>query len=358
MSPTTAPHRRAPARPTPGCILLLRPSALGDVCRTVPCLVSLRRAYPQARIDWLVQEGFEAAVAAHPDLSGVVTFPKNAIKSGLGRLRPGAALAFARTLRRGHAGEPYDAVYDLQGLARSGVMAALTRAGHRVGFSDARELGWLGYTNSYLVPEGHTVDRMLGLLEADGVPAPREPDSLAQAMRLHTAPADREWAQSLGLGRVAVLAPTSRWPGKQWPADRFATLARALLRQGRVDRVAVVGGRFERGACGPLLSLGEGVADLVGHTTIGQLMALVEASRLVVANDSAALHMAVGFDRPLVALFGPTRIDRVGPYRRDADVVQHVTAADVLDHKNEAAGRALMERITVDEVVERALARL
>lgn len=350
-----------PSGPHPERILLIRPSALGDVCRTVPCLVSLRRAFPSARIDWLVQEGFEPAVAAHPDLSGVVSFPKAAIKAGLRRLRPGAMLAFGRSLRRA----AYDAVYDLQGLARSGLMAALTRARHRVGFADARELGWLGYTRKHRVPDGHTVDRMLGLLEADGVPtfqdphSPYSPQQLTQAMRLYTTPADRAWAESLGLGRVAVLAPTSRWPGKQWPADRFAVLARELLRSGRVDRVAIVGGKSERPACGPLLDGSTpGIVDLVGKTTIGGLMALIESSRLVVANDSAALHMAVGFDRPLVALFGPTRIDRVGPYKRDADVVQHITPADTLDHKNEAAGRALMERITADEVVRRALERL
>ena len=85
-------------------------------------------------------------------------------------------------------------------------------------------------------------------------------------------------------------------------------------------------------------------------------MALVESSSLVIANDSAALHMAVGFDRPMVALYGPTRVDRVGPYGREADVIQHVTPSDRLDHKDGAAGRALMERIGVEEVVSRATA--
>ena len=295
-----------------------------------------------------MQDGFEAAVSSHPDLTGVVSFPKAAINAGLRRLRPGAAMSFAREIRR--AG--YDAVYDLQGLARSGIMAALTRARRRVGFADAREFGWLGYTHRHQVPPGHSVDRMLGLLAADGVPVTHD-------MRLFAAPADQEWARTQGLGRFALLAPTSRWPGKQWPIERFAALARELLRSGRADRVAVVGGRSERSACGPLLDGSiDGIADLVGRTSVGQLMALVEASRLVVANDSAALHMAVGFSRPLVALFGPTRVDRVGPYKREADVLQHVGETDTLDHKNEAIGRALMERILVDEVVERALAKL
>jgi ADP-heptose:LPS heptosyltransferase len=60
------------------------------------------------------------------------------------------------------------------------------------------------------------------------------------------------------------------------------------------------------------------VIDLVGKTTVGQLMALVQGASLVIANDSAALHMAVGFDRPSVGLFGPTRLELVGPYQKHA----------------------------------------
>ena len=86
-------------------------------------------------------------------------------------------------------------------------------------------------------------------------------------------------------------------------------------------------------------------------------MAIIEGAQLVIANDSAALHMAVGFDRPLIALYGPTRVGRVGPYSRQADVIQHVTPDDRIDHKD-AANVALMERITTGEVIERIDERL
>jgi ADP-heptose:LPS heptosyltransferase len=100
------------------------------------------------------------------------------------------------------------------------------------------------------------------------------------------------------------------------------------------------------------------VIDRVGRTSVGELMALIERAALVVANDSAALHMAVGMQRPIVALFGPTRTERVGPYGREADVLQHVTVYDRRDHKDDRAGRELMERIAVDEVEEAVLSRL
>jgi ADP-heptose:LPS heptosyltransferase len=76
-----------------------------------------------------------------------------------------------------------------------------------------------------------------------------------------------------------------------------------------------------------------------------------------VGNDSAALHLAVGFARPLVGLYGPTRVHRVGPWGRAGDVIQHVRAADPMSHKDPST-RTLMERITVAEVVEACEQRL
>jgi heptosyltransferase-1/heptosyltransferase-2 len=319
----------------------------------VPVLASLRRAYPAARIDWLVQDTFADAVRAHPALSGVVAFPRGELGRAARAGRAGRLLAWLSQLRAPR----YDLVVDAQGLFRSGLFAWATGARERVGHRAARELGWLFYTRRERGSEGqHTVDRMLALVRRAGV----EP---AADMRLYP-PAEDQTAVRTDprFGEAfAVVAPTSRWPGKQWPAERFETVVRRLLGEGLVARVAVVGGAGERGQCGPLLELAarDGrVLDLVGGTSIGKLMAIVERSSLVLANDSAALHMAVGFDRPLVALFGPTRVERVGPYGRAADVIQHAEPGDRLDHKRDHAGRLLMERIGVDEVYEACAARL
>src|SRR5687767_11916318 len=98
---------------SPRRILIIRPSALGDVARTVPALVSLKRAFPQSQIDWLVNDTFVDAIAHHPDLHEVVPFPRKRLSRfgwSPGATREGLRY-FAELRRRG-----YDAVYDLQGL--------------------------------------------------------------------------------------------------------------------------------------------------------------------------------------------------------------------------------------------------
>lgn len=316
-------------------------------------LASLRRAYPDARIDWLVQDSFVDAVRAHPGLTAAVPFPRHALGRSLRRGRIAELGAWIGALRV----PAYDLAIDAQGLFRSGFLAWATGARCRVGHRAARELGWLFYTRRERGSERmHTVDRMLALVRDIGVePVPD--------MRLYAPVEEREAAAAEPqlTDDFALFAPTSRWPGKQWPAERFAEVARRLLGEGLVGRVLVVGGGGERDQCAPLLALtstDKRIIDLVGRTSIARLMALVERSAIVVANDSATLHMAVGFGRPLVALFGPTRVERVGPYGREADVLQHLEPGERLDHKNASAGRAMMARITVDEVLGACSARI
>jgi len=330
----------------PSRILIIRPSALGDVCRTVPALVSLRAAYPHAQIDWLVQDVNAEAIRHHPALSNVIEFQRRQLGADLSRGRLSPFLGFLRLLRQ----TKYDVVYDLQGLFRSGFLAWATRAPRRVGLKNARELGWVGLTHRFEAPRSlHAVDRMLEVLRCDGI-------STSTDMRLYSAPASRERVTvdpELRAGPFAVIAATSRWLAKRWPADRFATVATELLNRGYA-RVVLVGAGSERAQCIPLSELSTReprILDRIGKTSIADLMALIEASSLVIANDSAVVHMAVGFDRPLIGLYGATSPKSDGPYQREQNVIYHPVETPLRHRRLES--NDLMQRISTEEVLAR-----
>ena len=350
----------APVPTEPERILIIRPSALGDVCRSVPVLAALRARWPSAIIDWLVQDAFAEAIGAHPALSEVVAFPRRDLSP---LARPDnllAALRWGLALRR----RRYDLVVDCQGLLRSGAMTLATGSRIRIGGADAREFSHRAYTRRVKpVANAHAVDRMMQLAQAAIDTFGAAEPIAAPDMRLYTCDAARSKASNTLAGvstnQLVVLAPTSRWPAKQWPDERFAALAREILEQTEAC-IAIVGGPGEREQCTATRAVAAGsdrVIDLVGHTGVGELMAIVERSSLVVANDSAVLHMAVGFARPLVALFGPTLPGLVGPYQRDDDVFQHERPSHASAHKN-SANAAMMASISIEEVIEAALARL
>lgn len=326
-------------------ILIIRPSALGDVLRSVPVLASLRRSFPAAEIDWLVQDTFATAIAAHPALDRVVPFPRQRF-AAWPRPRVAAELRrWFRSLRDAR----YDLVIDGQGLGRSGLFTWATRAPVRVGYRNARELGWLGYTVRHSVPDrAHAVDRMLALLAPIGVEAVRD-------LSLYLDETDRAWWASeraeRGLDRYALLAPTTRWASKRWPIDRWATLLGPLAERGHRAAV-VIGAPGERDQVKPLLATAGpevAVADLVGEASVGQMMAIIAGADLVIANDSAPLHAAVGFDRPCVGLFGPTDPELVGPYGRADAVVRAVDAGTDVNYRR--ADDALMRAIGTADVI-------
>jgi heptosyltransferase-1 len=327
-------------------VLIIRPSALGDVCRSVALAASVRAAWPSARVTWLVQDTFADAVRCHPCVDEVLAFPRGAFRRWW---RPSVAAAALRWLRslKGR----FDVAIDAQGLGRSGLMAWASRAPRRIGFRDARELGWLGANERYAVPATHSVDRMLGLLAAAGV-EPRVD------MRLVAPPECVAWWEAerarRGIGAYAVCAPTSRWASKDWPSERWAALAPRLFERG-LERAVYVGTTPERDAVRlamPSGAAGERCVDLSGATTVGQSMAVIAGADLVVANDSAPLHIAVGFGRPLVALFGPTDPAKVGPYRRESTVLRSVEATRFTgSYRDPSIGDRLMRGISVDDVL-------
>ena len=95
----------------PHRILIIRPSALGDVARTVPLLVSLRDSFPAAKIDWLVQDSFVDVVRAHPALTEALPFPRAEFSRWLRAGRVDRLWSYLASLRS----REYDIVIDAQG---------------------------------------------------------------------------------------------------------------------------------------------------------------------------------------------------------------------------------------------------
>ena len=99
--------------------------------------------------------------------------------------------------------------------------------------------------------------------------------------------------------------------------------------------------------------------SLAGRASIGRTMAVIERADIVIANDSAPMHMAVGFDRPLVALFGPTDPSEVGPYGRSDVVVRPADASGRgREYRMPTNTSGSMADIEVDIVLKKAVAQI
>ncbi len=307
--PPTSPLGRGEA---PGNVLIIKPSAIGDVVHALPVLNLMRRAWPSARISWLVTPGCAGLLEGHPMLEEVILFDRK----GYGAWWRSARVAGEmRRFTRGLRDRRFDLVVDLQGLFRSGWLAWRTGAGRRVGMGYAREGAPWFYSERVARQPGerHAIERYLDVAEALGLG--RGP----VAFPFHVRADERERVAGLvlGAGRYAVLLPGTNWATKRWPVERFAALGRTLReRFGLASVVAGSAGDEELArAISPDLSL-------CGKTNLRETVALLEGASVVVANDTGPMHIAAALGRPLVTMYGPTSAVRTGPYGRPESVLR------------------------------------
>ena len=169
----------------PRRVLIIKPSALGDVVTALPVLRGLRRTFPNIHTTWLVNDTCAPLIAQDSQLDEVVLFHRRRL--GLAWRSLSAFGALWRLLRELRAGK-YDWVIDLQGLLRSGLLSFLSRAPLRAGFADAREGAWFFYDRWIDVTATHTVDRNIALAHELGLDARPEDMTLEVPPRARPLP--------------------------------------------------------------------------------------------------------------------------------------------------------------------------
>jgi lipopolysaccharide heptosyltransferase I len=311
--------RASPPQPilfnlAPQRVCIIKPSALGDIVNALPALSALRGLWPGSAITWVVNRSFQGLVKGHPQIDEVVAYDRAS----------GGALAariagFPRLLRELHS-RRFDLAIDLQGLLRSGIMTAATRAPIRVGLSDAREGASWFYTHRVVPPgtreNAHAVDRLLAVAAAFGadVTHPRGVVNLNDE--------DRRWAQSV-LSTVAhprvCLNLGARWETKRWPPSHFAEIARRAV-AARGAGLFAVGANEDRPYVDEFIRrlAPISVLDLSGQTTLSRLAALAEQADLMISNDTGPLHLAAACGTRVVGMYTCTSPRANGPFGPDA----------------------------------------
>jgi len=286
-------------------ICIIKPSALGDVVQTLPLLPVLKERFPNAHISWVINHRIADVLTGHPNLDEIVPY-----------YRYGRALKWMKLLWKLRC-HRFDFVFDLQGLLRTGIMAAATRAPYRVHLETARE-GSAFFGNIQLADTSKFVPAKLRywrVAEALGMEN-RKPETIVSIPA-----ADEEWAERLQLrfGQpFLAVSPGARWETKRWPAEKFAAVVAKAWRTWNFA-VVIVGSSKEN-------SLAENcyhairkyvpaakVENLTGRTTIKQLAALLKRSTILLSNDSGPMHLAAGFHTPVVGVFTCTDPYRSGP---------------------------------------------
>lgn len=332
----------------PGSICLLRLSALGDVTHVVPLVRTLRTAFPQAALSWVIGKGERRLLDG---LEGIefIEYDK------------ASGLAGMRTLRRGLHGRRFDVLLQMQVAARANLLSAFIPATRRIGYDRTRSKDLHGLFITERIPDRpcvHVLDALGSFCEPLG--------ALQTEVRWDLpVPADaRDWARARwpadGVPTLLISACSSHLR-RNWRSERYAAVADHAVARGW--RVALCGGRSElerstgdailAAMCAPAL-------DLVGQDTLKQLPALLERAELVMTPDSGPMHIANAMGTKVLGLHAASNPARSGPYsdrrycvdRYDDAARKYLgKPASALKWGSKIEHDGVMDLITVDDAI-------
>jgi heptosyltransferase-1 len=339
-------------------VLVVRLSAMGDVIHAIPAIASLRAARPRLKVGWLIEQRWMELLCAHPverlqgrsELKPLVDWVHvSDFKGWRKELSSRATWSEMRSCIREARAMKYDIALDLQGAIRSAMAARLSGAKSRVGSATPREgPARRFYTTAVPTPGEHVVEHALTLAsvvageylqyEAPAFPS----DEATEAW------ADR-FCASIGYAPLVIVNPGAGWGAKCWPAESYGAVSKALAERGMA--IMVNYGPGEESLAQFVRKASDELARPV-ECTVSQLIALTRRASLFIGGDTGPMHLAAALDVPVVALFGPTRPERNGPYATRSVILRSPASRDDSSHVDDPDAGLLS--IKPEQVIEAA----
>lgn len=285
----------------PQSICILRLSAIGDVCHAVATVQAIQKKFPKAKVTWIIGKIEFVLVSEMPNIEFVI-FDKKAGFKGYKNLKT--------TLKN----RRFDILLHMQVALRASLATLCINATEKWGFdkSRAKEGQWL-FTNRKIKPqnEPHVADGFWGFAQAIGVDQNSKPQ-----WDMPTNQNALDWCENvLNAKKTVVISPAASKAERNWLPERYAALANHAFNKGY--QIVLSGGpsNVEIQLGNDIISKAQvPIINLIGKTSLTQLLALLKQAKIVIAPDSGPAHMATTVNTPVIGLYAHSNPKRTGPY--------------------------------------------
>lgn len=328
------------------CIVMM--SAVGDAVHVLPLVNAIKRHNPSSHITWVLQPGPASLVRGHPAVDEIIIFDRSK-----------GVRAFREVISKLRA-QHFDVLINLQAYLKAGIITALSGSRRRIGFDRARapDANWL-FTTERIPARGerHVQEQYFEFLELLGIePEPAE-------WKLGPWDGEREWQMEFisQFDRpIAAIVVAASSVARDWAPERIAEVCDILSERYDVQPVLVGSDSpKEREVVARITSLTRSKPVSMLGSGLRKLVAIIDASALVITPDTGPLHISAALNKPVIALMGVTDSRRTGPFRRFDDlIVDTFNSPGESGPISKAKVRAAksgdgMARITVADVVEK-----
>ncbi|MFA0438416.1 glycosyltransferase family 9 protein [Vibrio sp. 10N.222.51.C12] len=353
----------------PRSICVLRLSAIGDVCNTIAAVQAIQMFWPDTQITWVTGK-LEAKLLESIEGIHVVVFDKKAGLKGY--------TALWRELK----GQRFDALLHMQYAFRASIATLGINARYTLGFDGERAQDFQGLFTNTKVPSPnkmHVLDGLMAFTEVLGVPHAAPLWSLRYSEK-HAHWADKslnrdEQPSHNSNQRHLVIVPAASKGYKNWTADGYVAVIKHAITQGWNVILAgspaaievELGQAIERqflhsdtrsNAASP--SISQPVTNLIGQSSLLEMLALIDKADMLIAPDTGPTHMANAMATPVIGLYAHHNPKRTGPYNYQDYVVsayEEAIQAETGKPSSELSWRArvkdkqAMQRIQPEEVI-------
>ena len=326
-------------------LCILRLSAIGDVCHAVAMVTAIQQQRPNVQITWVIGK-IEHQLVSHMSNIRFVVYDKLKGKQANNEVRQ----ALQDTL--------FDSLFVMQVALRANLLSRVINAKQRVGFDRKRSKeGHSFFVNKRIAPRAHAhvLDGFMGFAETLGVSVLDKPK-----WNLSPPAKDKHWVDTKLSNKFAVISPAASKVERNWLPERYAEIAHYLTQQGLEVVLCGGPGELDTTTAEAILANTNSVThNLVGKTSLTQLLAVLGKAELVIAPDTGPAHMATTQGTPVIGLYAHSNPRRTGPYNslhtsasayEKCIQKQYGKPWQDLPWGKRAKGKDLMSEISVQEV--------
>lgn len=326
-------------------ILIVNVNWVGDIIFSTPFIRAVRDAHPDSYIACLVHPRCKEMLYLNPRINDIIVYDEKGRHRGFFGKIP-----LVMELRR----RKFDTAFILHRSFTKSLLAYLAGIKERIGYPTKNRAFILTKTVEEPSHEVHKVEYFLNIARACRIPVKDA------SYEFFVNDANRDFIDGF-LKRsgadekkpLVVICPGGNWDPKRWPGENFARLSDIIADKFNAD-IAIAGAKKDE-------ALAMTISDMMKHkpiitcgqTTLTELGALLEKARLVIANDTGPMHMAVAMKTRVIALFGPTSPKLTGPYGKgNYKVISKHEECDIPCYDVTCKKNRCMEAIKVEDVLK------
>jgi len=290
-----------PLTSPPATLCILRLSAVGDICHTLPIVRTLQKVWPDTKLTWVIGKLEHSLIGDIPGIEFIIFDKAKGFRA-------------YRELHRQMTGRHFDVLLHMQMSLRASLASLLIPATIRLGFDKQRanDMQWL-FTNARIDHQSrqHVMDSLFGFLEALGINDKR----LEWNIPIPATVFD-EVKKLLPQKPFMVISPCSSMAYRNWHAEGYSRVIDYAAEQYHLATVLTGGPttiEYEYGEKITRLCQHKPV-NLIGKTSLKQVLAILQQADLLIAPDSGPAHLATSVGTPVIGLYASTNPDRARPY--------------------------------------------